>query len=193
MGANGFVVTERATSRSQHRVPRKSAVSVEQRVHVRPHFSMQSLPDQDRMAPMLEASGPGTNYGCLRPCDQRNILFMHVPLDPFETAVAKARIGETPRNVFLLDREDVDTEALHNGEIVTVPAYPVPEVVDATGAGDLFASGFLLALSRGQDLQTALRLGCLSASEVISHIGARPVLDLEELAREHGLLGEAVA
>jgi sugar/nucleoside kinase (ribokinase family) len=83
--------------------------------------------------------------------------------------------------------------AIHNGEIVTVPAYPVPEVVDATGAGDLFASGFLLALSRGQDLTTALRLGCLSASEVISHIGARPVLDLEELARGHGLVGEAVA
>jgi sugar/nucleoside kinase (ribokinase family) len=82
---------------------------------------------------------------------------------------------------------------VHNGEVVTVPAYPIKDVVDATGAGDLFASGFLLALARGQDLQTALRLGCLSASEVISHIGARPVLDLEELAREKGLFGEVVA
>jgi sugar/nucleoside kinase (ribokinase family) len=80
-----------------------------------------------------------------------------------------------------------------NGEIVTVPAYAVERVVDATGAGDLFASGFLLAVARGQDLETALRLGCLSASEVISHIGARPVEDLEELAREHGLSGEVVA
>lgn len=83
--------------------------------------------------------------------------------------------------------------AIRNGEIVTVPAYPVAEVVDATGAGDLFASGFLLALSRGQNLTTALKLGCLSASEVISHIGARPVLNLEDLAKEHGLAGEAVA
>jgi sugar/nucleoside kinase (ribokinase family) len=48
-------------------------------------------------------------------------------------------------------------------------------------------------VARGQDLETALRLGCLSASEVISHIGARPVEDLEELAREHGLSGEVVA
>jgi sugar/nucleoside kinase (ribokinase family) len=83
--------------------------------------------------------------------------------------------------------------AIAKGEVVTVPAYAVDRVVDATGAGDLFASGFLLALARGQDLTSALRLGCLSASEVISHIGARPLLDLEQLAREHGLAGEAVA
>jgi sugar/nucleoside kinase (ribokinase family) len=83
--------------------------------------------------------------------------------------------------------------AIHNGEVVTVPAYPVDRVIDATGAGDLFASGFLLATARGQDLKTALHLGCLSASEVISHIGARPVLALDELAREHGLTGTAVA
>ena len=61
---------------------------------------------------------------------------------------------------------------------------PVDDVVDATGAGDLFASGFLLALARGRDLKTALQAGCLAASEVISHIGARPIRDLDELARE---------
>jgi sugar/nucleoside kinase (ribokinase family) len=77
--------------------------------------------------------------------------------------------------------------AVHNGEIVTVPAYPVAEVVDATGAGDLFASGFLLALARERDLQTALRAGCLAASEVISHIGARPIRALGEMAREHSV------
>ena len=75
--------------------------------------------------------------------------------------------------------------AISDGEIVTVPAYPVSEVVDATGAGDLFASGFLLAVSRGRDLRTALQAGCLAASEVISHIGARPIRDLEQLVREH--------
>jgi sugar/nucleoside kinase (ribokinase family) len=75
-----------------------------------------------------------------------------------------------------------------HGEVVTVPAFPVETVVDATGAGDLFASGFLLAVARGQPLQTALRAGCLAASEVISHIGARPVLDLRQLAREHGIV-----
>jgi sugar/nucleoside kinase (ribokinase family) len=75
--------------------------------------------------------------------------------------------------------------AIHEGEIVTVPAYPVASVVDATGAGDLFASGFLLALARGRDLRTALSAGCLAASEVISHIGARPIRDLAQMAREH--------
>jgi sugar/nucleoside kinase (ribokinase family) len=79
--------------------------------------------------------------------------------------------------------------AVHNGEVVSVPAYPVPKVEDATGAGDLFASGFLLGIARGQGLEESLRLGCLSASEVITHIGARPLVDLEELTRSHGLVG----
>jgi len=77
--------------------------------------------------------------------------------------------------------------AIRDGEIVTVPAFPVDAVVDATGAGDLFASGFLLALSRGRDLKTALSAGCLAASEVISHLGARPIRDLAQLAHEHKL------
>lgn len=76
---------------------------------------------------------------------------------------------------------------VHQGEIVTVPAFPVSQVVDATGAGDLFASGFLLAVSRGRDFRTALEAGCLAASEVISHIGARPVADLQQLAAEKGI------
>ena len=80
--------------------------------------------------------------------------------------------------------------AIREGEIVSVPAYPVDSVEDVTGAGDLFASGFLLAIARGQDLRTALQMGCLAASEVISHVGARPMLSLEELAREHGLIEE---
>lgn len=76
---------------------------------------------------------------------------------------------------------------VHQGEIVTVPAFPVNQVVDATGAGDLFASGFLLAVARGRDYRTALEAGCLAASEVISHIGARPVADLQQLAAEKGI------
>lgn len=79
--------------------------------------------------------------------------------------------------------------AVHNGEVISVPAFPVEKVVDATGAGDLFASGFLLGMARGQTLEAALKTGCLAASEVISHIGARPQLDLCDLSRAHGLAG----
>ena len=75
--------------------------------------------------------------------------------------------------------------AIYNGEITTVPAFPVDAVVDATGAGDLFAAGFLLGMARGQEFEMSLRAGCLAASEVISHIGARPVRDLQQLADEH--------
>jgi sugar/nucleoside kinase (ribokinase family) len=79
--------------------------------------------------------------------------------------------------------------AVFNGEVISVPAFPVDKVVDATGAGDLFASGFLLGLARGQNIDSALKTGCLAASEVISHIGARPLVDLGELSRTHGLAG----
>ncbi len=79
--------------------------------------------------------------------------------------------------------------AVFNGEVISVPAFPVEKVVDATGAGDLFASGFLLGLARGQNIDSALKTGCLAASEVISHIGARPLVDLGELTRTHGLVG----
>jgi sugar/nucleoside kinase (ribokinase family) len=68
-----------------------------------------------------------------------------------------------------------------------VPAFHVDRVEDATGAGDLFAAGFLLGVARDKPLEFSLRLGCLCASEVISHIGARPEANLEALARKHGL------
>ena len=60
-------------------------------------------------------------------------------------------------------------------------------VVDVTGAGDLFAAGFLVGLARGKDHRTAARLGALAAAEVIQHIGARPAVSLKALAAENGL------
>lgn len=77
--------------------------------------------------------------------------------------------------------------AIKDGEVVTVPAFAVDHVEDATGAGDLFASGFLLGVARGQEMEEALKLGCLCASEVISHVGARPQEDLLALVKKHGL------
>jgi sugar/nucleoside kinase (ribokinase family) len=69
-----------------------------------------------------------------------------------------------------------------------VPAFPVDRVVDTTGAGDLFAAGFLSGLARGADDRTCGRLGALAAAEVIQHLGARPETSLKGLARENGLV-----
>jgi sugar/nucleoside kinase (ribokinase family) len=71
---------------------------------------------------------------------------------------------------------------------VAVPVAPASEVLDTTGAGDLFAAGFLFGLSRGGRPEQCAALGSLCAAEIISHIGARPQHDLRELAREAGLL-----
>jgi len=71
--------------------------------------------------------------------------------------------------------------------IEAVPAMPIEQVADATGAGDLFAAGFLVGHSRGKDHRTAARLGALAAAEVIQHIGARPAVSLKALADENGL------
>jgi sugar/nucleoside kinase (ribokinase family) len=69
---------------------------------------------------------------------------------------------------------------------VHAPAIRVT-VVDATGAGDLFASGFLHGLVTGRDWLTSARMGCLAAGEVISHVGARPEADLKRLFADAGL------
>jgi adenosine kinase len=69
-----------------------------------------------------------------------------------------------------------------------VSAFPVERVVDTTGAGDLFAAGFLSGLARGADDRTCGRLGALAAAEVIQHLGARPEASLKDLARENGLV-----
>jgi len=72
--------------------------------------------------------------------------------------------------------------------VAEVPAEPVDAVVDTTGAGDLYAAGFLYGLTHGQEPPGCARLGALCAAEVISHLGARPQRDLRLLAEEAGLL-----
>jgi sugar/nucleoside kinase (ribokinase family) len=71
--------------------------------------------------------------------------------------------------------------------VIEVPAYPIETMVDTTGAGDLFAAGFLFGLVRGAGYENAGRLGALAAAEVIQHIGARPQVSLKELAQQQGL------
>ncbi|MEH2505219.1 MULTISPECIES: adenosine kinase [unclassified Bradyrhizobium] len=71
--------------------------------------------------------------------------------------------------------------------VVAAPAFPIEKLVDTTGAGDLFAAGFLFGLVRNASHETCGRLGALAAAEVIQHIGARPQVSLKELAGQNGL------
>ncbi len=66
------------------------------------------------------------------------------------------------------------------GEVINVKGYPVSDLIDTTGAGDMFAAGFLHGYTRGLDLGVCGRMGNLVASEVITHMGARPDIDLKE-------------
>lgn len=72
-------------------------------------------------------------------------------------------------------------------ERLTVEAVTLGRVVDTTGAGDLFAAGFLFGLTRSRDLADCGRLGSLAAGEIIRHVGARPEVRLADLVTEHGL------
>jgi sugar/nucleoside kinase (ribokinase family) len=88
----------------------------------------------------------------------------------------------------VLTRSEAGSVIVGAGETVEVPADPVHKVVDATGAGDLYAAGFLYGLTKDMALADCGRLGSLAAAEVISHIGARPEVSLSKLASDHGLL-----
>jgi sugar/nucleoside kinase (ribokinase family) len=72
--------------------------------------------------------------------------------------------------------------AVRGNESADIPAEPVGEVVDTTGAGDLFAAGFLFGEATGRSLAQSLKLGAIAAAEIIQHYGARPEADLRALA-----------
>ena len=81
----------------------------------------------------------------------------------------------------VVTRSEQGAYAVHGGEHAEVPAEPIARVVDTTGAGDLFAAGFLSGHVRGRPLAECLKLGAICASEIISHYGARPEADLQAL------------
>jgi sugar/nucleoside kinase (ribokinase family) len=87
----------------------------------------------------------------------------------------------------VVTRSEKGCMVIARNNLEPVQAMPVDQVVDVTGAGDLFAAGFLVGLSRGKDHRTSARLGALAAAEVIQHVGARPAVSLKALAAENGL------
>ena len=78
---------------------------------------------------------------------------------------------------------------IQDGSRTHVPTVPI-EAVDATGAGDLFAAAFLHGLVQGRDAEQCARMGCVTAAEIISHIGARPEVEIEFHVIVPGLLME---
>jgi sugar/nucleoside kinase (ribokinase family) len=76
---------------------------------------------------------------------------------------------------------------LAEGKSITIAPEPAKQVVDTTGAGDLYAAGFLYGVASGKPLEVCGRLGSLAAAEAISHIGARPEQPLAKLAAVRGL------
>jgi sugar/nucleoside kinase (ribokinase family) len=96
-----------------------------------------------------------------------------------ETAVAavKDKVG-----TLVVTRSEHGALATRGGERADVPAEPIDKLVDTTGAGDLFAAGFLLGAARDMGLERSLKLGAICAAEVIQHYGARPEADLKALA-----------
>jgi len=102
----------------------------------------------------------------------------------FDTALKQLR---NDANLGVVTRSEKGCMVVSSEEAVAVPASPIAQLVDTTGAGDLFAAGFLFGLARDLPYQQCGRLGALAAAEVIQHIGARPQVSLKELAQQRGL------
>src|SRR5688572_6519752 len=84
--------------------------------------------------------------------------------------------------LLVVTRSEAGATAIAGDERADVPAEAIERLVDTTGAGDLFAAGFLAGLARGKSLKDSLTLGAIAAAEVIQHYGARPEKDLRALA-----------
>jgi adenosine kinase len=102
----------------------------------------------------------------------------------FDTAVKALRADA---KLAVITRSEKGCVVVTRNNTEAVQAMPIDRVVDVTGAGDLFAAGFMVGMARGKDHRTCARLGALAAAEVIQHIGARPAVSLKALAAENGL------
>lgn len=117
--------------------------------------------------------------------DQVDILFGNeseitslYEVDTFEKALEMAR---KEAKIAALTRSEKGSVVIKGSETHAVPAAPVSKIVDTTGAGDLYAAGFLFGFTHGKPLAECARLGGIAAAEVISHVGARPEKALKDL------------
>jgi sugar/nucleoside kinase (ribokinase family) len=117
-----------------------------------------------------------------------DLLFANEPeiCSLYEVATVDEAIVEVRKecDVAVITRGAAGSVIVSGEELIEVPAEPVEHIVDTTGAGDLFAAGFLFGRVRGLDLATCGRLGSLAAAEVISHVGARPEVSLADFAKD---------
>ena len=100
--------------------------------------------------------------------------------DVEEAITCLAKLAPT----LVVTRSEAGATAVSGDERADVPAEPIEKLIDTTGAGDLFAAGFLAGQARVLSLETSLKLGAIAAAEVIQHYGARPEKDLKALAGE---------
>ena len=124
--------------------------------------------------------------------DYRDLLESHVDImfgnenevkSLYQTDDIDAAMAELAKHacITVVTRSEKGAVVIGGGHRYEVPGERVAKVVDTTGAGDLFAGGFMAALVQGRSLPDCARIGCISAAEVISHFGARPEADLRAL------------
>ncbi len=109
-------------------------------------------------------------------------------LSLYETSSLQSAIDAVRNDCALvaLTRGEHGSMAITREKTMEVDAHPIDKLVDTTGAGDLYASGFLHGLTTGRELVDCIRLGGLAASEVIQHIGPRPQVSLKDLIAQEG-------
>jgi sugar/nucleoside kinase (ribokinase family) len=101
--------------------------------------------------------------------------------DAFRKAAEAVELLRRDCHIAAVTRSEKGSVIVTRDDVHEVPAAPVSQVVDTTGAGDLFAAGFLRGLTQGKDLTSCARIGAIAAAEVISHVGPRPLVPLTSL------------
>ena len=115
--------------------------------------------------------------------NEEELLSLYETRD-FDAAVAALRADT---GLAAVTRGEKGSVVIGEGDPIEVPAEPVSQVVDTTGAGDQYAAGFLFGVARGLPLATCDRLGHIAAAEVSSHYGPRPEVPLAKLAADAGI------